>query len=154
MTNIKNIIASNKKISFNYVIEKKIEAGIVLIGSEVKALRQKKANIVDSYISIDSKLNATLYNLHIGHYENSRSEDYKQSRNRRILLHKRELKQLYSKAKIKGNNIVVSKIYFDNNERVKLEIALATGKKQHDKRQSIKEREQKREVEKIFKNNR
>jgi SsrA-binding protein len=140
----KKIIAQNKRARFEYIIEDVYEAGIVLVGSEVKSIRQGKINIEDSHAAI-TKDELILYNCNISEYNYSTIFNHTPKRPRKLLLHKIELKKLLNKTKIKGYTIVPLSIYFNKSNKVKVEIALAKGKQEHDKRHSIKERDWQRE---------
>ena len=141
----KRIIAQNKKALHEYFIEEKIEAGIVLKGSEVKSLRLGKANLVDSHAS-ESRNEIILFNLHIAEYDKaSKFNSHNTTRPRKLLLHGYEIKKLIGKIKLKGYTLIALSIYFDNNNRAKVELGVAKGKKQHDKRQTIKDRDWKKE---------
>jgi SsrA-binding protein len=150
MSKPKKIIANNKKASFNYFLENKLEVGIVLLGSEVKSLRLGKANIEDAYASNHNN-EIILYNSHIAGYDKASYQNHDPKRPRKLLLHKLEIKRLLGKIKQKGYTIVPTSIYFNEKGLVKLEIALASGKKLHDKRQVIKERDWQREKRSILK---
>lgn len=145
-------IASNKKARFDYEILKKYEAGIALNGNEIKSIRQGKVNLKDSFIKINSKNEIFLYNAHISAYTQAHKlsvNDYK--RPRKLLLHKNEILKLKEESREIGMAIVCLSMYYKKNI-VKLEVALARGKKLHDKRQSIKEKDLKRQMQKEFKN--
>lgn len=138
------LIAENKKARFDYTLEDTYEAGMALTGSEVKSLRNGQVNLKDSYISF-SRGEAFLQNAHISEYRASSYNNHVPERLRKLLLHAYELDQIERAIQEKGLTCVPTKIYFKNG-RVKLEIALAKGKKVGDKRQSIKERDSKREI--------
>jgi len=138
------ILVQNKKAYHNYHIIQKFEAGIVLVGSEVKAIREGKFSLSDSYCQIiDGEL--WLINSHIGHYSKSSVFNHHPKRNRKLLMHKSEIKRLIGKLAEKNLTMVPLCAYLKNN-RVKLEVALVKGKKLWDKRQSIIEKEIKREM--------
>ena len=135
----------NKKAYYDYFIQDKLEVGIELIGCEVKSIRQGKMNLKDSYVSIDNN-ELFLKQAHISPYENKDSfSDVDAYRKRKLLAHKNEIAKLKKSMEQKGFSIVPLKAYFKQG-KVKLEIALATGKKNYDKRQSIKENEAKRKM--------
>jgi SsrA-binding protein len=138
------LISDNKKARFDYSIVETMEAGMVLTGSEVKSLRSGSCNLKDAYIAFKGH-EAYLQNAHIGVYQASSYNNHDPERLRKLLLHQHELEQLQSAIEQKGLTCVPLKIYFKKG-RVKLEIALAKGKKKGDKRQSIKEREADREM--------
>lgn len=146
----KKIICNNKKASFNYFLENKLEVGIVLLGSEVKSLRLGKANIEDAYAAYD-KNELFLYNAHISTYDKASYLNHHPTRPRKLLLHKQESRKMLGKVKKKGYTIVSTSLYFNDKNLVKLEIALASGKKQHDKRQVIKERDWQRDQRAMLK---
>lgn len=140
-----NINISNKKAYYDYFIHDKYEVGIELIGCEVKSIRQGKMNLRDSYISIDND-ELFLKQAHISPYDKKDGfGDIDAYRKRKLLAHKREIAKLKHSCEQKGFSIVPLKAYFKQG-KVKLEIALATGKKNYDKRQSIKENEAKRKM--------
>lgn len=136
----KKIIAQNKKARHNYFIEESFEAGIVLLGSEVKSVRDGKVNISDAYTD-DIKGEFYLINSHIAEYKGANRFNHKPLRPRKLLMHKKEIKKLFGKLKIKGYTLVPLALYFNNKNIIKVEMGLAKGKKQHDKRESIKERD-------------
>jgi SsrA-binding protein len=133
------VIQDNKKARFDYEIMETYEAGIVLTGSEVKSLRDKSVQLKDSYISF-IKDEAFLQNAHISPYKASSYNNHSPERLRKLLLHREELQKIFGKIKEKGLSCVPLKIYFKNG-LVKLDIALVRGKKLHDKRETIKNRE-------------
>jgi SsrA-binding protein len=138
------LIADNKKARFDYVIVEALEAGIVLMGSEVKSLRNGSCNLKDSYVSFKGH-EAYLQNAHIGVYQASSYNNHEPERMRKLLLHEHELEQIRSAIEKGGMTCVPLKIYFKKG-KVKVEIALAKGKKKGDKRQSVKQREADREM--------
>ncbi len=146
------ILADNRKASFLYEILEKHEAGMVLTGPEIKSIRSGRINLSDGYAVIKNG-EALLLNVHISPYEKASYENKDPLRSRVLLLHKNEIMRLFGKVKEKNLTLVPLKIYLKNG-RAKVEIALVKGKKIHDKRESIKEKEQKREIERAFKNRR
>lgn len=143
------IIAENRKASFNYIFLEHFEAGIVLKGSEIKSLREGKISLQESYIRvIDGEL--FLIQAHINEYSHSNDKDYDPVRKRKLLMHKKEILKLASKVEVKGLTLVPIKAYFKNGF-VKFDIALAKGKNAPDKRNAIKEREQKIEANRAMK---
>lgn len=138
-------IAENKKARYNYHLEDKYEAGIVLLGSEVKSLRNGSANLKDAYANIKNG-EVFVFQMHIGQYPFATHQNHEPLRPRKLLLHKKEIKKLYGKVNEKGFSLIPLKLYFKNGN-VKLTIALARGKKIYDKRESIKQREIKREMD-------
>lgn len=133
------IIQDNKSVRHEYHIIETFEAGLVLVGSEVKSIRDHSIQLKDSYIAFKGH-EAFLQNAHISEYKSSSYNNHQPERLRKILLHKAELEQIYAALREKGLTCVASKIYFKNG-RVKLEIALVKGKKLHDKREAIKKRD-------------
>ncbi len=143
-------IAENREAKARYELLEKLEAGIVLEGSEVKALRNKvNVSFKDSFVRIDEG-EAWLYNLYIAPYRYASIKPPDPLRKRKLLLHKREILRLMGKSQEKGLTIIPTRLYFKNG-KVKVEIALARGKKLHDRRQELKERAIKRELEREFK---
>ncbi|MCX7793295.1 MAG: SsrA-binding protein SmpB [Thermodesulfovibrionales bacterium] len=138
------IVAENKKAYHDYYIEETLEAGLVLLGTEVKALREGRANLKDSYVIIKNN-EAFLLNCHIGPYSHGNITNHEPLRTRKLLLHRREIERLRGKSQQRGYTIIPLKIYFKNN-RAKVEIGLARGKRLFEKREAIKEREAKREI--------
>lgn len=149
--NIK-ILSDNRKASFLYEILEKYEAGIVLYGPEIKSIKSGKVNLSDGYVVIKNG-EALLLNVHVSPYEKATRENKDPLRTRVLLLHKNEIMRLYGKTKEKNLTIIPLKIYLKSG-RAKVEIALVKGKKIYDKRASIKEKEQKREVERVIKGKR
>lgn len=143
------IICQNKKAYHDYFIEETFEAGLVLVGTEVKSLRAGKAQLVDSYAVFQGE-ELYLLNAHISPYSHAARDNHDPTRSRKLLLHKRELKRLLGKVKERGLTLVPLKLYFKNG-RVKAEIALVKGKKLHDKRETMKKKEMDKEVEKAMK---
>ena len=138
-------VATNRQASHRYALLEKWEAGLVLQGTEVKALRDGKAQIKDGYASVrDGEV--WLHNVHIPPYGPAARENHEPERPRKLLMHRREIDRMIGKTREKGHTLVPTRIYFRDG-RAKAEIALARGKDVGDKRQSIKEREMKREME-------
>ena len=146
----KNVVATNKKARHNYFIEETFEAGIVLHGSEVKSLRMGKANIIDSHASIDNS-EAFLHNAYIPEYKQANRFNHQPRQPRKLLLHKNEIKKLTGKVQRQGYTLVALSIYFNAKNMAKVELGLAKGKKQHDKRQSDKERDWNRDKQRMMK---
>ena len=142
------LIANNKKAFHDYFIEETFEAGIVLAGTEVKSLRLGKCSVKEAYIMIEGH-EMFVYGMNISPYEKGNIFNKDPLRPRKLLLHKEEIRKLAGKASEKGFTIVPLKVYFKDS-RVKVEIALAKGKKLYDKRESIAERDRKREAEREF----
>ncbi len=141
------IIAKNKRAGFDFFLQEKFEAGIVLQGTEIKVLRLGKVNINDSYIVIDQNGEAWAYNVQIPHYEFGNIHNHREDRPRKLLLHQKELVDIQHQTKSKNLTIVATAIYFKDS-RVKLEIALAKGKKLHDKRDTEAKRDVERKIQK------
>ncbi|MDA0165198.1 SsrA-binding protein SmpB [Solirubrobacter ginsenosidimutans] len=142
-------IASNRSASYRYHLMDKWEAGMVLTGTEVKSLRDGKAQLKDGYAAIQNG-EVWLHNVHIPPYGPATRENHEPERPRKLLMHRREIERLIGKTKEKGLTLVPTRMYFADSNRAKVEIALARGKDVGDKRQSIKEREMKREMERSF----
>lgn len=144
------IVSENRKARHDYHIHETYEAGIVLTGTEVKSLRAGKANLKDSYAQIDKSAELYLYNMHISPYEQGNRFNHEPLRTRKLLLHRAEINKLIGKVKEKGFTLVPLKLYFIRG-KAKLELGLATGKKNYDKRQDIAARDAKREMDRAFK---
>jgi SsrA-binding protein len=141
-------IATNRQARYRYTFLDTWEAGLVLMGTEVKALREGKAQIKDGYASVrDGEV--WLHNVHIPPYGPASRENHEPERSRKLLMHRREIERLIGKTREKGLTLVPTRIYFRDG-RAKVEIALAKGKDVGDKRQAIKERELKREMERAI----
>jgi len=143
------LIATNKFARVNYEIDDVYEAGMVLSGTEVKALRAGKANLKDSYAVVKDD-EVYLRELHISHYDFGNRANHEPLRPRKLLLHRREIKKLYGKSREKGLALIPLRLYFKNG-MVKVEIGIGKGKKLHDRREDIKEREERRTVARDFK---
>ncbi len=139
------VVAENRKARHDYHIHETYEAGIALTGTEVKSLRAGKANLKDSYARIDNA-EIMLHNLHISPYEQGNRFNHEPLRTRKLLMHRYEINKLIGKTKEKGYTLVPLKLYFTRG-KAKVELALATGKKNYDKRQDIAERDAKREMD-------
>ena len=149
MSEYKKVIAQNKKALFNYFIEERLEAGIVLKGSEVQSLRQGKASIEESHAA-DTGNEVFLYNCHIAEYEKANRFNHSTRRPRKLLLHKKEINKIIGKTKIKGYTLVALSMYFNKKNKIKIELGIAKGKKLHDKRESIKEKDWKRDQSRLI----
>ncbi|MCH9740554.1 MAG: SsrA-binding protein SmpB [Epsilonproteobacteria bacterium] len=147
-----NLIAKNKKAYHDYEILEKFEAGIVLQGAEVKALRAKRANLNDAFCRfIKGELH--LMNAHIAHLETTNVNYSRDTRSpRKLLLHKKEINKLFENVSKDGNTIVPLMLYFNKKNLVKVSIAIAKGKNLHDKRETLKRRTQLREAQQAMKN--
>jgi SsrA-binding protein len=146
--NPRTIVANNKKARHDYVIEDVLEAGIVLSGTEVKALRMGRASLVDGYATID-RGEAWLENVHIPEYSQGTWNNHAPRRRRKLLLHREEILRLDSKVKEKGHTLVPLSLYFLDG-KAKVEIALARGKKEYDKRQALREKQDMREAQRAI----
>ena len=142
-------VVSNKKARFEYEIVDKIEAGIALVGSEVKSLRAGNADLSGSYARLING-ECFLVGCKIDQYFEASYNNHDPSRQRRLLLHKAQIRKLRSKLDQRGFTLVPMKIYFNDRGIAKVELALASGKRKHDKRAAIKEREQKRDSQRIM----
>ena len=145
-------IAVNRRARHDYFIEETYEAGLVLVGSEVKSLRAGKANLKDSYARVD-RGEAWLFNVHISPYNPASQFGHEPTRKRKLLLHAREIERLLGKVKERGLTLIPLRLYFKDG-RAKIELGLARGKKTHDKRDSIREREAHREIDRAIKTRR
>ena len=146
------IVAQNRKAFHDYFIEETLEAGIMLKGTEVKSLRDGKANLKDSYVLIKES-EAFLLNCHISPYSHGNIMNHDPLRTRKMLLHKKEITRLQGKMAQKGYSLIPLKLYFKNSH-VKVEIGLAKGKKQYEKRETIRKKEADREIERTMKSRR
>ena len=142
------IICLNRKARFNYFFDEFFEAGIILKGSEVKSLREGKVNISDSY-ALDHQGEIFLINSHISSYKESSYNNHDPIRNRKLLLNKREINKLIGRINREGFTLIPTKLYFKKG-KVKIEIAVAKGKKQYDKRHVKKQRDWNREKARYF----
>lgn len=145
------IVANNKKAYHDYFMEDTFEAGIALNGTEIKSVRKGNVNLKDSFVRIKDN-EAYLENMHISPYEQGNRFNHDPLRNRKLLLHKKEILKITNKLKAGGLTIVPTKLYFNKGSKVKVEIAIARGKKLYDKRQDLKEKDAKRDIEKALKN--
>ena len=134
----------NRKAKYNYQIFESLEAGIVLTGTEIKSIREGKANIKDSYARIKND-EIFLINMHISSYDNGNRFNHDETRERKLLLHKKEILKFRDKIKLEGYTIVPLKVYLKNG-RAKVLICLAKGKKNYDKREDIKKRDIERNI--------
>jgi SsrA-binding protein len=147
------VVATNRKAFHDYHIEDRLEAGIMLRGTEVKSLRAGLVNLRDSYASV-SHGEVFLHNCHINPYSHGNIMNHEPLRTRKLLLHQKEITQLIGKTQQKGLTLIPLRIYFTPRGHAKVELALAKGKKQYDRRETIKEREAGREVERAMKGRR
>jgi SsrA-binding protein len=144
------LIAKNKKARFNYELSERFEAGMVLTGTEVKSLRLGKANLTDAYARLKDG-EVWLMSLHIGPYPYAYYDNHEPERPRKLLLHRAEIKKLTGKVQEQGMSLIPLALYFKRGV-AKVELVLAKGKKRHDKRETIKRRDQQREMERALKN--
>ena len=145
-----SINIKNRKASYSYQLIDKYTAGIVLLGTEIKSIRNNQANISDAHcIYIDNEM--WVKNLHIDEYSNSGHKNHEPKRARKLLLNKLELNKIETKVKEKGMSIIPLRLFSNEKGKVKLEIALAKGKKTFDKRESIKEKDIKRDIQRLTK---
>jgi SsrA-binding protein len=143
------VVCQNRKAYHDYHIEETVEAGIVLLGTEVKSLRDGKANLKDCYVLMKGR-EAFLLNCHISPYSHGNILNHDPLRTRKLLMHREEIDKLSGKAAAKGYTLIPLKIYFKDS-RAKVEIGVARGKRLFEKRETIKEREAKREIERAMK---
>lgn len=141
---LEKTICTNRKAKHDYVLGERIEAGLVLVGSEVKALREGKANLVDSYARVKEG-EVFLYNCHISEYAQASRLNHEPRRVRKLLLHRREIKRLRAKTVETGRTLIPTRLYFSGG-RAKIELAIATGKRKYEKRSAEREKEIKREL--------
>jgi len=140
------IIATNKKAYFNYQILESLETGISLLGSEVKSVREGKISLKESYAEIKGG-EVFLVNCHISPYEASNRFNHEPRRPRKLLLHRQEIKRLAGKIKEKGLTLIPTKVMINNRGKIKIEISLAKGKREYQKREAIRERDREREMQ-------
>ena len=147
-----NIVCQNRKASFNFFFQTIYEAGIELLGPEVKSLRSGKGNISESY-ALDNKGEIYLYNSYIPTYKESSYNNHEPRRLRRLLLKKKEISKLIGNINREGFSVVPTKIYFNRKGIAKVQIIVGKGKKQHDKRHTKKTRDWNREKSRVFRKN-
>jgi SsrA-binding protein len=138
------ILADNRKAHHDYHLIETFEAGVALLGTEVKSIREGGVNLRDSFARIEGG-EVWIYNVHIRAYSNRGYSDHEPTRKRKLLLHRREIRKLIGKTVEKGMTLVPTRMYFKNG-RIKIAVSLAKGKKAHDKRETIKRRETERET--------
>ncbi len=147
MTNEK-VIATNRKARHDYLIEDTFEAGLVLTGSEIKSIRAGQVNLRDSYAIVrDNEL--WLINVHIAAYKQASHDNHEPRRDRKLLMHRREINRLVGKLQEKGLTLVPLRLYL-KNRRAKVELGLARGKKLYDKRQAMRERDDRRQMDRAL----
>ncbi len=140
----RTVVAQNRKARHNYFIEETMEAGLALTGTEVKSLRGGRSSIAESYVTEDGG-EAWLVNADIPEYPSGNRFNHERKRPRKLLLHRRQINVLIGAIQRQGRTVVPLQVYFNEKGRAKIEIALATGKQSHDKRQAIKDRDWKRQ---------
>lgn len=140
----------NKKAAFEYFLEEKIEVGMVLTGTEIKSIRAGEANLTDAYC-IFVKDELFVRSMYIAPYKQGSYQNHEPRRVRKLLLKKQELKKIHRKIKEKGYSVVPFRIYFSDRGLAKLEVAMARGKKKHDKRDSIKQKDVQRDMDRSSK---
>ena len=145
----KKVVAENRRARFDYAIEDKYEAGIALTGTEVKSLRFGEGSIAESYAEVSDE-EVWLINANIPEFSHGNRFNHDPKRPRKLLLHMREINKLHGAVAREGMTLVPLSIYFNGRGRAKVELALAKGKKTHDKRESIKERDWKRDQQRIL----
>lgn len=147
MTENIKVIATNRKASFEYFLMEKYEAGLVLQGTEIKSVRAGQISIQESFVDIPNAQEAWLVEAHIAPYEQAGQYfNHEPKRRRRLLLHKKQIRELWNDIRIKGNTVVPTRVYLKDG-RAKIEIALAKGKKAYDKRATIAKRDEARDNE-------
>ena len=142
------VVATNRKASYEYFLEGRLEAGLVLLGSEIKSVRAGQVSLREAYVRIDGR-EAWLMNAHIAPYDPASQMNHEPTRPRKLLLHRKEILRLHGQVRTRGRTIIPTKMYLRGG-RAKLEIALATGKKKYDKRREIAKRDAAREVERAL----
>ena len=143
------VVAENRRARYDYFVEDRFEAGIQLAGTEVKALRGGEGSIAESYATVDGE-EVWLINSHIPEYSHGNRQNHEPRRPRKLLLKKREIGKMYGAVNRQGLTLVPLSIYFNSAGRAKVELALARGKKAHDKRETIKERDWNREKQRLL----
>ena len=139
------VVATNRKAGFEYFLLERFEAGLSLQGSEIKSIRAGQISIVESYVDIENGRNAFLVEAHIAPYVQANRFNHDPKRKRRLLLHKKQIRELWDAVRLKGMTIVPTRVYLKDG-RAKIEIALARGKKLYDKRETIAKRDAEREA--------
>lgn len=142
------VLATNRKAGFEYYLFERFEAGLALQGSEIKSIRAGQVSLAEAYVNVDG-VNAWLVEAHIAPYDQANRFNHDPKRIRRLLLHKKEIRKLWEAVRQKGVTVVPTRIYLKMG-RAKLEIAIAKGKKLHDKRAAIAQRDTQREIEREF----
>jgi len=140
------VVATNRKASFEYFLMEKFEAGIALQGSEIKSLRAGQISIKEAYVDVQDGKEAWLIEAHIAPYEQASRFNHDPKRRRKLLLHKKQIRELWNNVRMKGMTVVPTRVYLKDG-RAKIEIALAKGKKAYDKRATIAKRDEARSSE-------
>ena len=143
------IIATNRKARYQYQFDDTYEAGLVLMGSEIKSIRAGRVSLQEGFVLFEEG-EAWLVNVHIAQYDAASRQNHEPKRRRKLLLHRREIDRLHGRTREKGYTVIPTKLYLKDG-RAKVEIALARGKKQYDKRQTIAKRDSKRQMERALK---
>ncbi|HZJ86130.1 MAG TPA: SsrA-binding protein SmpB [Erysipelotrichaceae bacterium] len=143
------IIAQNRRARYDYFLEEKFEAGIALVGTEVKSIRAGEVHLSEAFVEIRDN-EVYINGMHVNHFRQGNQFNHEEDRRRKLLLNKREIKKLFDATQLQGYTIIPTKIYLKNG-LVKLEIAIAKGKAQYDKRETVKKRDAQREIEKSLK---
>ena len=146
MTEDIKVVATNRKAGFEYFLLEKFEAGIALQGSEIKSIRAGQVSIQEAYVDVQEGKEAWLVESHIAIYEQASRNNHEPKRRRKLLLHKKQIREIWNNVRIKGMTVVPTRIYLKNG-RAKIEIALAKGKKAYDKRATIAKRDETRNSE-------
>lgn len=147
------VVGSNRKAFHEYSIEEKIEAGLILTGTEVKSLREGRVNLREAYATVAAG-KAILHHCHIAEYSHGNIMNHEPLRPRGLLLHKKELQKLAAKVQQKGLTLIPLRLYFSPRGMAKVELGLARGKKHYDRRETVKQREAGREMERVMKTRR
>ena len=145
----RKLIAENRRARYDYFIEETVEAGIALTGTEVKSLRNGRANIAESYAAVEGR-EITLVNADIPPYGQANRFNHEPRRHRKLLLHRKQLDKLIGAVQREGRTLIPMKLYFNEKGRAKLELALAKGKKTHDKREAVAERDWQRDKARLI----
>jgi len=145
-------VAQNRKARYNYFIEEELEAGLILVGTEVKALRAGRANIQESYATFEND-GLYLINAHISEYGHGNRHNHEPMRPRKLLMHKKQINKIAGLIQRAGKTLVPLSLYFNDRGIAKVKLGVASGKKQHDKRATEKERDWNREKQRLLKDN-
>ena len=148
----KDINIKNKRAEFDYLLMDKYTAGIVLTGTEIKSIRKGKASLVDTYCIIIGG-EVWVKNMYIAQYEQGSYNNHVERRDRKLLLNRKEIRKMQSAVKSPGSSIVPTLLFVDENGRAKLDIFIARGKREYDKRETLKEKEDRRDISRQFKKN-